>query len=176
MTKLHKSHKLGVSAPELGERSVVNGSVAVQEHDFVRRANQRKLMGCKNACLVLEVSKNALVHYELAHLGVHSTQNIVQHDDVSVSINCSGKVDARLLAPRESDTTLPHLCELSSWQLIKVSLQGAHFNNCVVLFLIERPAKRDIVLHGGILHPRDTAKHHTTIFANSSLGLGHETA
>lgn len=60
------------------------------------------------SCFVLHLS-DTLVEYMLAHMGVHSAEDVVQQHDVGVRVHRPRQANPLLLAPRQVDPLLAYL-------------------------------------------------------------------
>src|SRR5579862_7185860 len=88
-----------------------------------------------------------------ADMGIDGRQRIIEKNNVSIVISCPSNVDSRLLASRDSYTTLANLSRVAVGKHVKICFECTIADDTVVLLLIECGAEEDVIPYRGILHP-----------------------
>ena len=110
----------------------------------------------KDSGLVLQQTSGSddLLEQVLAHVGIHSRERVVEEVDIPVVVHRPRQADPLLLPAREVDSLLSDLGAVTVRKNLEIGPQGASVQNSAVHLLVVFPAKSDIVLKSGVLHPR----------------------
>ncbi|KAH3674242.1 hypothetical protein WICPIJ_009642 [Wickerhamomyces pijperi] len=109
----------------------------------------------------------------LTDSGIHSTQNVIQENDITVCVHGSGQVDSGLLTSGKSDTTFTDFGLITFWKVGEIDIQGTGSNNLVVLLLIPLGTEQHVLSDSGVLHPGIRAESQRTVHSGVTVKLLH---
>lgn len=84
---------------------------------------------------------------------IDGAEDVVEEVDIGVLVDCSGELDALLLAAAEVDAALADLGLVAELHHLEVLLEAADADDLLVPLPVHRRSEQDVVLDGAVLDP-----------------------